>query len=976
MQLTNNKPIWFRGQLILKLILILVGFGLLTPNLIAQTTGKITGTVVDSETGEAMIGANVYIDGTTLGAATDLDGKYLIEGIMPGEYNLIFSTIGYSKSTITGIKVKAGDIVKLDFAMQLESIETEEVVISAQAALDSDAGMLINRQKSLSVSDAISAEQISKSGAGDAADAVKKVVGATVVGGKYVYIRGLGERYSSTQLNGAELPSSDPNKKAFQLDLLPTNLLDNIITLKTFTPDKPGNFSGGIVDVGTKNFPTSFILKLSSGTSYNSQATFNDNYLTFSGANGDFLGFNDGTFDLPENLDVENLSIPLPQQARFNSEAALKLDEYSKSFNNVMDFTRASAPVNQSYSISVGDQISTGENSSLGYLGSLTYSRNYSFYEDGKVQRYIVADLEADELNPQLLLNDQKSSSESNLGGLFTVNYKFSSHHQFGGNIFYSRSGIAETRFQEGTWPQEFGLGEDTPMYFNRVLSYSDRDILSYQIRGEHNLTWLLNTTVDWNTSISNTTQIEPDRRLISSSIQQFSDGQKNYIITGSGFDDPSRYFRELEDKSNSYNLNFSIPFSQWNNKQGKLKFGASHQTITRNFIEKSFSYTVSNQLYNLLDGSIVDLFSLENLGISRIDTLSNGNLRYNFANTINNNSKAKNNYDGEQDVTAFYGMVELPLINNIKFIGGLRYETTDMKVTSKDPVFPVGKISEKDLLHSLNLIYEVAENMNLRLASTKTLARPNFREIAPYATKEFINDVELQGNPNLKRTLIDNYDIRLEWFARPGEIIAISGFYKNLENPIELAFAEGATRSNPIVNYVNVGNAIIYGVEFESRFRLDWFSESFSNFSIGANLSLVSSKVDIDGAELAQRIAIDENSPSTRSLQGQSPFIFNFDLSYENYETGTLASLNFNTFGERLSRVSANVTPDVYEQPAAQLDFIFSQKLLEYFKINLSVKNIMNSNYREIYKYKGEEFVYQEYKRGISYAVGLSYEL
>lgn len=976
MQQTNNKPLWFRGNFILKLILMLVGFGFLTPKINAQTTGKITGTVVDSETGEAMIGANVYIDGTTLGAATDLDGKYLIEGITPGEYNLIFSTIGYSKSTITGIKVKAGDIVKLDFAMQLESIETEEVVISAQAALDSDAGMLINRQKSLSVSDAISAEQITKSGAGDAADAVKKVVGATVVGGKYVYIRGLGERYSSTQLNGAELPSSDPNKKAFQLDLLPTNLLDNIITLKTFTPDKPGNFSGGIVDVGTKNFPTSFLFKISSGTSYNSQTTFNDNFLTFTGANGNFLGFNDGAFDLPENLSGENISIPLPQQARFDSEAALKLDEYSKSFNNVMDFSRASAPVNQSYSISVGDQISTGDNSSLGYLGSLTYSRNYSFYEDGKVQRYIVSDLEADELNPQLLLTDQKSSSESNLGGLFTMNYKFSSYHQLGGNIFYSRSGIAETRYQAGSWPQEFGLDENGPQYFNRVLSYSDRDILSYQLRGDHNLTWLLNTSIDWNVSISNTSQIEPDRRLISSSMQEFSDGSKNYIITGSGFDDPSRYYRELEDKSNSYNLNFAIPFSQWNNKQGKFKFGASHQSLTRNFNEKVFTYSVSNKLYNDLDGSIVDFFGNENLGILSIDTLSNGRLRYNFANTVSNASKDKNNYDGKQDVSAIYGMIELPLINSVKFIGGLRYETTEMKVTSKDPNFPEGKISENDLLHSLNLIFELSDNMNLRLAATKTLARPNFREIAPYATKEFVNDVELQGNPNLKRTLIDNYDIRWEWFSRPGEIIALSGFYKELKDPIELAFAEGATRSNPIVNYVNVDKAKIYGVELESRFRMDWFTESLTNFSIGSNLSFVKSEVDIDEAELAQRKAIDENSSSTRVLQGQSPFIFNFDLSYDNYETGTLASLNFNTFGERLSRVSANVTPDVYEQPAAQLDFIFSQEVLEYFKIKLTVKNLLNSKYREIYKYKGEEFVYQEYKWGISYAVGLSYEL
>lgn len=941
----------------------------------AQSTGRIIGTVVDAEMGEPLIGTNVLIEGTTLGAAADLEGKYLITSVPVGTYNLIFSSIGFAKQIVTGVVVEPGEVIKIEVALKVESFETDEVVITAKAAQNSEAGMLINRQKSAAMSDAISSEQISKAGASDAADAVKKIVGATVVGGKYVYIRGLGERYSSTHLNGAELPSSDPNKKAFQLDLVPTNLLDNIVTLKTFTPDKPGNFSGGIVDVGTKSFPSKFLLKVSSATSYNSQSSFNDDFLTYNGADGNFLGFDDGFRELPDILE-ENLSIPLSAEARFDTEKATKLDAFSKSFNSVLDFSRKTAPINQSYSISVGDQLITGENSSFGYLGSLTYSKNSSYYDDGKIQRYIVSDLDADNLNPQLLLNDQKGSSETNLGGLVTVNYKFSSYHQIGGNIFYSRSGISESRYQEGSWPQEFGLGDDAPAYYNRVLSYIDRDIKSYQLRGDHNFAWLFNTNVDWNVSFASTTQDEPDRRLVSSSTQYFDDGRVNHIITGSGFDDPSRYFRSLEDNTDTYNLNFAVPFGQWSGLTSKFKFGTTYQKIDRKFNERVFSYSVSNNLYNQLKGNINELFDPNNAGIIKVDTLNGGRLRYTFGNVIRDNSRSKNNYTGDQEVTAYYSMIELPLFQQLKFIGGFRYETTDILVKSLDPSFEEGKISTDDLLHSFNLIYNLTPEMNIRAAATKTLARPTFREIAPYATKEFVNDVELTGNPNLKRTLIDNYDLRWEWFIRPGEIFSVSLFYKYLKNPIELAFAEGATRSNPIVNYVNVDRAEIYGVEFEARFRLDLIDEMLSDFSIGGNLSFVNSEVDIAETELAQRLAIDPNSPKTRELQGQSPFILNLDLSYNNFNSGTTASLNYNTFGERLSRVSANVTPDVYEQPASQLDLILSQKLYGPLSLKFAVKNLLNSSYKEIYRFKGEEYIYQEYKYGLSYGIGLSVDI
>ncbi|GAB4290009.1 MAG: TonB-dependent receptor [Ignavibacteriaceae bacterium] len=941
----------------------------------AQQSGIISGKIIDAQTGEALIGANIFLQGTTIGAASDIEGNFIISGIPAGVYTLTASMIGYSKMTVTDVVVEDDKSVKLDLALQTETYETEEVVVTARLILNNEASLLKNRQKSLTVSDAISSEQLSRNGSGDAGDALKKVVGSTVVDGKYVYVRGLGDRYSSTQLNGTELPSSDPNRKSFQLDLIPTNLLDNIVTVKTFTPDKPGNFTGGIVDIGTKTFPDKFILKFSGSSSYNSQTTFNNNFITYNGSSTDWLGTDDGTRDIPSLLSDPNIVIPIEQEARFDKEKAELLDAYSHAFNSIMDVKTQSVPVNQSYSLSIGDRIATGDESTFGYLASLSYKRNFSFYENGTVGRYKVTDLNADILDPTLLLNDTKGSSEANLGGLFTTAYNFNSTQQLTANIFYSKSGISTARSQQGSWPQEFGSDPGGPVFFNRVLSWIEREISSYQLRGQHHFENFLNLNTDWAASISQTTQDEPDFRLLSYSVDESSNGT-NYIIVGSGFDDPSRYFRNLSDESQNYNLNFSLPFAQWDQLKSSFKFGVAYQKSTRVFNERIFSYNADNLIFNEVNGDLSAFFSDDYAGITSIDTLSNGNLKYTFGNIIKDNSKPKNNYDGKLEIFAAYGMFELPITKNLKFAGGARFETTDLSVISNDPTQSEGRIKVQDVLPSVNLIYELTRDMNLRLSGSQTIGRPNFREVAPYSTKEFVNDVELKGNPNLNRTIITNLDLRWEWFTNPGEVVALSGFYKKFKNPIELSFAEGSIASNPIVEFKNVDNATVAGVEFELRAGLGQIVDLLSGFSVGTNLSIIYSNIDIAASELEQRLAIDSSSSITRKLQGQSPYVFNLDITYLNEDWGTVAGLYLNTFGERLSKVSANVNPDVFEQPAPELNFTLSQKLIELLTINVSVKNLLNSSYKEVSRYKGNDFVYYEYKKGLSYSLGLTYNL
>lgn len=965
-------PSFFMRNIIFAFIILVVT--MLNPSF-AQENGSLFGKIVDSSTGEELIGVNIFLEGTTIGAASDLEGNYNIKSIPPASYTLIASMIGYSKLSVTQLEIKPGENKKLDLSLTPEIFETEEVVVTAQLLLNNEAGLLKNRQKSISISDAISSEQLFKNGSGDVGDAMKKVVGSTVVDGKYVFVRGLGDRYSSTHLNGIELPSTDPNKKAFQLDLIPTNLLDNIITLKTFTPDKPGNFSGGIVDIGTKTFPDHFTLKLSGSTSYNSQTSYNSNFLTYEGGNKDWLGIDDGTRSIPSILEDPNIKIPIKQEARYDEDKAILLDDYSKSFNSTMNVKESSVPVNQNFSISMGDKIYTGDESSLGYFGSLTYGRNFSFYENGTVGRYNVSDLNADELNPLLLVSDTKGVSEANIGGLLNLAYNLNSSQQLGGNIFYSRNGTSFARYQVGGWPQEFGNDPDAPVFNNQVLSWVERDVINSQLRGQHFLSPLFNSTVDWNISFANTNQDEPDYRLLSYSIEQTANGP-NYIISGSGFENPSRYYRELKDNSKNFSVNVSIPFTQWSGLNSSFKTGAYYHNSTRAFRERIFSYDVDNSLFNEVNGNLDEFFSSEYIGLTSVDTLNGGTLRYNFGNVIRDNSRERNNYDGSLDIIAAYGMIDLYLLSNLRFVGGLRYETTDMNLKSQDITIAEGNINEKDILPSLNLIYSLTNDMNLRLSATQTLARPNFREVAPYSSKEFINDVELKGNPELKRTLIKNLDLRWEWFANPGEVLAVSGFYKKMKDPIELSYAEGSVASNPIVQYQNVDKATVAGLEFESRFSLSSVFDFLSDFYLGSNLSLIYSNIDISQSELDQRLSIDSSSSRTRKLQGQSSIVLNFDLTYQNDEWGTSAGLYFNTFGERLSKVSANVNPDVFEQPAAVLNFSLNQKIYDNFNLNVGVKNLLNSAYREVARFKGVDYTYIEYNTGVTYSIGINYGL
>ncbi len=924
--------------------------------------GAISGVVVDAETGETLIGANVLIEGTTTGSTTDFDGHYEIRTLDAGTYTLVFSYIGYNAVTVSGVEVVADETARVDITLSAEAIGLGEVIVEARAVQNTEASLLRERQKSIAVSDAISAEAISRSGSGDAAGAMTKVTGASVVGGKYVYIRGLGERYSSTQLNGASLPSADPDKQAFQLDLFPASLLDNIVTTKTFTPDKPGSFTGGLVNVGTKNFPESLTLQFSTSSSYNDQSSLSNSFLSYDLGDLDWLGYDDGDRDIPAIFQDPNLQIPTEVEARFDPTKAQLLDDVSRAFRPEMEPTVARAPVNSGFSMAFGNQIPFFGRP-LGVTASLTYNRSTSFYDNGTAGRYELVGgtvQQIDQLTPLRSLVDARGSQEANWGGVATLAYKPHPNHELSTTFLRTQNGTSDTRYLEGFWQDLSG----NSTFQTRVLGYQERSLNSLQFKGEHALR---KVTAEWRASIAKSEQDEPDLRYFSNHYT-VNDADTVYQKPASLYPSPARFFRNLEEKNQEYGLDIAVPF-KLAGKSSKVMFGGNYTDVHRDFNERRFEYRQGAGFsYSTFEGDNDAFFS--SVGIIGTGTAG----RPTFGNYITDASSLKSNYTGDQTVSAGYAMADLLLSRKLRFIGGVRLEATRMTTESADTSLVVGRLENDDYLPSVNLVYALTENMNLRAAATQTLARPTFRELAPYATFDFVGDFVFSGSSNLKRTLITNYDLRWEWFVRPGEILAVSGFYKGFENPIERVIQTSV--GNNTMSIQNVESGLVVGAEFELRRRLDVITTALANFEIGGNLALVHSEVDIPEEELQVIRSADADASTSRPLEGQSPYVVNVDLTYQKPEWGSVASIYYNAFGDRLRVVSEGAAPDIYERARGTLDVVYSQRIWRGVSLKFAVKNITDSDATLSQSFKDVDYVYQQYESGRTYSLSFTYKV
>jgi hypothetical protein len=934
----------------------------------------------------------VFVVELATGGATNLDGRYRIEPVPAGVYTLRVSYSGFETQVITGVEVRAGQATEINVVLSTGSLGEVVVVAEEIVQANNQVGLDRLRARSAAVSDAISADVIARSGSSSAADAMERVTGASVQGGRYVYVRGLGDRYAATQLNGATLPTADPDRRAVQFDLFPSGFVDNIVTLKTFTPDRPGSFSGGLVDITTRSFPESFSASVSVSSGFNSRVAPGGSVLLDPAARVSMLG-TATRLEIPAELRDPGFELPMLNTTEvFNPDTSPERLEAIALNERLTDvfLSRGVAPreapaePNVGLSASVGNRVSLFGRD-LGFVASLTLDSGVGAYSNGIVGRYDTAG-DGGAPRQRQIRTDQRATSESSVGALGALSYRLSARDELSLTTLLTRNAESQARIISGPAPIPIGAAGDPITVTDRVTGHIERQLLSGQLRGRHEIGRGLRA--DWRGSLARTTLDEPDLRFFANANRE---GQ--LLIGGASLSNTLHFFRASTEDLGGLALDLTTSPRTFGGLPLQVKVGGLVERTARDFRERRFEIRSEGLALAGEDRDAVEAFySPANSGVVEVRAPNpfdpQQRSTYVIGHRLLDNTQPNNQYDGSLDVRAGYAMAELPLLRGVRVIAGARVEQTDLQIAVVDragvPVDPddaarSGRIEKVDVLPSLNVVVALSGRMNLRAAATQTIARPTFREIAPFESFDFATDGPLLGNPGLERTLITNLDLRWEWFNQPGSILAVSGYAKRLSQPIERVITD---IENNVSQFLNVDEATILGVEAEVRQALavlpvldrPWLR----NVSVGGNLTLTRSEITIAPEELAERRFINPDAAPTRALQGQSPYLVNLDLSYENRATASAAGLYFNVFGRRLSRVGV---PDVFESPSPQLDLVASQQFLGQVTVKATVRNLLGSNQREGYDFPsstwgaigGQEPIYQAYDLGRTVSLGLS---
>ncbi len=952
-------------------------------------SGSISGRVIALDSGGGVVGAVVIVQGTGLAATTDLNGDYALRNVPAGAHTLLVERGDFQNSTVNNVRVAPGSATRMDLPLEAivadtggEVVEMAEFVISADVLEGSSLALLGARQRSAVVSDAVGADFISRVDASHAADAMSRVTGASVLDGKYVLIRGLGDRYSNTLLNGASIPSADPDRRAVQMDQFPAGLLDSIVTSKSFTPDQPGGFAGGSVNMKTKNFPDHFFLSTSFSIGFNTNTTGED-LPSIPGGGRDWLGMDDGTRALPAGIPDR---IPSQTEARIaarsgNFGPAEKLDRASNLFNNETYFpgTESGKP-DLGFNFSMGDRVNLGGDRIFAYVVSLTYDRSSSYYENGYASRYAQGDIDPAgasfldgllvyspdledlsykgpyEANPEIPDGEPRfgvtrASRSVDWSGYAQLAYRPTLNHEFA--LRFIRNQSAEDAIKRGVG--ENARSDSGRLYQFYDLLYTERSVNTLQLEGRSLFPAWNDTRIEWRASTGTSVQEQPDYRTLS----YFWDFTNQDYAAAAGVGN-NRFFRDLEENGDELGVDLSMPFA-FRGRNATLKFGGAWQGGDRTYRERRFRWTRE------ATGAGIILNYPNPVGI--VDRTADS---VTFGNTIAELPNNLVNYDGGQTISAAYIMAEFAATDRLRVITGVRAEKTRISTSpfSANTNFRAADIDDTDYLPALSLVHELGNDMNLRFAYGRTLARPLYHELADIRVEDAFRAKFRAGNPDLELSSIDNLDLRWEWFPRGNEVVAVSLFHKDFTNPIEVVDVPsiGSEQAR------NADSGRVYGVEFEARLGLGRFSGRLSPFSIGGNLSLVESEVSIPAAEMGSIRIVYPEAGDTRDLLGQSPYILNLDFSYDDTGRGTSATIAYNIQGRRMHLVTYGALPDIYEQPAPQLDFILSQRLSRNLRLKLAAKNLLDPHFDQSLTHNGREYFHERHRRGRAFSLGLSY--
>lgn len=902
---------------------------LISSSVFAQE-GIVTGVVKDGSFNDVIPFANVVVKDTKVSSVTDIDGKYQIK-LKPGKYTFVFSFIGYNTLTISDVEVKENAIGTVNASLSSLENTLKEVVVKSTAKRNTEVSILSMQKKSINVVDGISIETLNKTGASNLAAAVKSIPGVSIVGEKYVVVRGLSDRYTKSILNGMDVPGLDPERNTLQMDVFPKDILDNVLVLKTVNANLDADFTGGMVNIVTKDFPTKAQYSFSIGQSYNPKMHFNNNYLTSKTSATDFLGFDNGLRDLPIN---GKTVIPFPYEG--NS----KLTTITNSFNKDLKVRQQNSTNDFNFGFSAGNQYNVGENK-LGYIASITYKNETSFFENYERGNY--------------MKNSNRSVtkldiSEKQIGNLGNNNVMISALAGLAYKTKNSKYKLNLLRIQNG----ESSAGHfdrlivfsNAIKVFSDVIDYTQRSVSNIQLSGLHTKPeskW----RTEWNIAQTFSDIKDKDVRVTPFEYDVVND---NYQITASGGGSPKRIWRELNESNSVAKIDFTRKHKLFNN-DAKFQFGIKGALKSRDFRIDQFSILMYNNGNGIsFNGNPNEILNPSNIW----------NTNTNIGTYVNGNYEPSNTYDAYSTNYAGFFSDEFNFTEKLKTIVGVRVEKYDLFFTGQNNQGTIKYNDEKtidklDFFPSTNIIYSLTDNTNLRLSYSLSTARPSFKESSISQIYDPISGLTYNGNLNLKPSYINNFDFRFENYGNGNQMFAISGFYKTFQDPIELTFFSGSAPTN--TQHRNIGEAKVYGAEFEFRKDLDFIG--LNNFNFNINASLIESIQQMDktpNGEYDTKIAstrTGETIKDTRQLQGQSPYLINGTLSYVNEKFDFDANLSYNVQGETLEVVGIAAIPDVYTLPFHSLGFNMSKKLGEEKNstIRFAITNILNDERESVYK-------------------------
>ncbi len=877
--------------------------------------GKIEGKITDSKTGNKLSGVSISIDGEKGAAVSNTDGYFVITVNAGKKYTITLSSVGYSTKQLTDVEVAANQVLNLEIQMESASKTETGVVVRSSAKKETVAALIAYQKNTPVVAQVISAEAIRRSPDKNTGEVLKRVPGTSIQEGKYLVVRGLADRYNQAMLNGILLSSTEPDRKVFSFDILPSSIIDNIIINKSFIPELPGEWAGGLIQVNTKDVPAKDFLNVQVSTGFNTQ-TIGKDFYTYQGSNTDFLGFDNGTRALPSNI---------PNKTAFDALTQAEKTAYAKDFKNIWSTEKNSSNifplVNEGFLINGGFNKKLGSRLKLAAILALNYNRTNKRTDfENQINSFQnnVPDLSFDYQN-------KKYSTEVLTGALANFTFQIGNNTKiaFKNTLNVNTSNYATLRTGKEFENRVLATGDPVSA---SELAFKANTFFNTSVTGDHNIK-KPELKLHWFGSFNILDQYIPDQRRLQY-IQTEVDGPFLAAIGASNASQKSgsRYFGSLSDYVYTAGGDLSKTFKVKNFAQ-TIKAGYFFQVKDRLFDSRPFAIYLpsDNQALRMLSPD--KIFAPENFGNGSdnkfaLNELTGTSYRY-LANSILN---------------AGFIQFDNQFGDKIRAVWGLRVEDYDQLIGSvrkSDPRFVNNK--KTDFLPGLNLTYKVNNLTNVRLSASQTVIRPEFRELSTFQFYDFDLGATVAGNTGLERTKVSNFDLRYELYPRAGELFTIGVFYKYFKNPIEVYFNATSGASSSTYNFLNAKDANSFGTELEFRKKLD-FNPKLKNFTVQGNFSYIFNRVNGIGG------MVGTPGGESRPMQGQSPYLLNAAIQYDVEKYGISTTLLFNQIGRRIAYVGGLDQPPIWEAPRPVLDFQIAKKVLKAKgEIKLNISDILN---------------------------------